>query len=111
MRTSILGYGRNGIVGAVMLGLGRAMGETIAVALVIGSVQQISAHLFTSGDALASVIANQFGEATNNFGTKGNVPYRAALLGLGFALFILTILVNLAARAFIARGERKLRGA
>jgi len=69
IRTSILGYGRNGVVGAVMLGLGRAMGETIAVALVIGSVQQLSVHLFHSGDALASVIANQFGESSNTSAT------------------------------------------
>lgn len=110
IRTSILGYGRNGVVGAVMLGLGRAMGETIAVALVIGSVQQLSGHLFRSGDALASVIANQFGESTNTFGASGHVPFRAALIGLGVALFVLTIVVNLAARAFISRGERMSKG-
>jgi phosphate transport system permease protein len=111
IRTSILGWGRSGVVGAVMLGLGRAMGETIAVALTIGSVQQISGHLFNSGDALASVIANQFGESTNQYGTHSNVPFQAALIGLGLALFVLTILVNLAARAFIARGERNMKGA
>jgi len=110
IRTAVLGYGRNGVVGAVMLGLGRAMGETIAVALTIGSLQQVSAHLFDSGDALASIIANQFGEATNQFGTKGNVPFQAALIGLGFALFVLTIAVNLIAQAIIARGERNLKG-
>jgi phosphate transport system permease protein len=106
IRASILGYSRSGVVGSVMLGLGRAMGETIAVALVIGSVQQASAHLFTAGDALASVIANQFGEATNQFGASGHVPFQAALIGLGFALFVLTIFVNLFARSLIARGER-----
>jgi phosphate transport system permease protein len=111
IRTSILGYSRNGVVGSVMLGLGRAMGETIAVALVIGSVQQVSAHLFTAGDALASVIANQFGEATNQFGASGHVPFQAALIGLGFALFVITILVNLAARWMISRGERVQRAA
>jgi phosphate transport system permease protein len=110
-RTSILGYGRSGIVGAVMLGLGRAMGETIAVALVIGSVQKISPHLFVSGDSLAAVIANQFGESTNNYGTHANVPFQSALIGLGLALFIITIIVNVAARAFIARGERHMRAA
>jgi phosphate transport system permease protein len=110
IRVAVLGYGRSGVVGAIMLGLGRAMGETIAVALTIGSVQQISGHLFNSGDALASIIANQFGESTNSFGTSGTVPFQAALIGLGLALFVITVVVNLAARAFIARGERSLRG-
>ena len=97
-RTAVLGYGRAGIVGAIMLGLGRAMGETIAVALVIGSFPRITLALFKSGDAMASVIANQFGEATDVF--------RAALIGLGVVLFALTIVVNVIARAFIARSER-----
>jgi phosphate transport system permease protein len=110
IRASILGYSRNGVVGSIMLGLGRAMGETIAVALVIGSVQQVSAHLFTAGDALAAVIANQFGEATNQYGASGKVPFQAALIGLGFALFVITIIVNLLARSFIARGERHVQG-
>lgn len=111
IRVSVLGYGRSGVVGAVMLGLGRAMGETIAVALTIGSVQVVSGHLFHSGDALASIIANSFGESTNSYGDSGRVPFQAALIGLGLALFVITILVNLAARAFIARSERTLRGA
>jgi phosphate transport system permease protein len=98
MRTSILGYGRSGVVGAVMLGLGRAMGETIAVALVIGSFPRITANLFRAGDAMASVIANQFGEASDVF--------RAALIALGVVLFAITILINIAARAFITRSEK-----
>jgi phosphate transport system permease protein len=98
MRTSILGYGRAGVVGAVILGLGRAMGETIAVALVIGSFPRITLNLFRAGDAMASVIANQFGEASDVF--------RAALIALGVVLFALTILVNIAARAFISRAEK-----
>lgn len=92
-----------GMVGATMLGLGRAMGETIAVALVIGSTPQIIANLFAAGDAMPSVIANQFGEATGD--------HRAALIGLGVALFALTILVNLAARYIVARVEFRMRGA
>src|SRR3984893_6703945 len=67
MRTSILGYGRAGVVGAVMLGLGRAMGETIAVALGIWSFPRITVALFQSGDAMAAVIAHQFGEAQGTF--------------------------------------------
>jgi phosphate transport system permease protein len=98
MRTSILGYGRSGVVGAIMLGLGRAMGETIAVALVIGSFPRISLALTRSGDAMAAVIANQFGEASGT--------WRAALIGLGVVLFALTILVNVIARAFIGRAEK-----
>jgi phosphate transport system permease protein len=111
IRASILGYSRAGVVGSVMLGLGRAMGETIAVALVIGSVQQISAHFFVAGDSLAAVIANQFGESTNQFGASGNVPFQSALIGLGFALFIITIIVNIFARAIIARSAPVSEGA
>jgi len=100
MRTSILGYGRSGVVGAVMLGLGRAMGETIAVALVIGSIPSITLNLFHPGDAMASVIANQFGEASGTF--------QAALVGLGVVLFAITIVINVAARVFISRSEKAL---
>ena len=102
MRTSILGYGRAGVVGAVMLGLGRAMGETIAVALVIGSFPRITPNLFQAGDAMAAVIANQFGEASGVF--------RAALIGLGVTLFAITIIINIIARAFISRSEKGREG-
>jgi phosphate transport system permease protein len=98
MRTSILGYGRSGVVGSVMLGLGRAMGETIAVALVIGSIPRITLHLFQAGDAMAAVIANEFGEATGTF--------RSALVALGLVLFAITIVVNMIARAFVSRSEK-----
>jgi phosphate transport system permease protein len=103
IRTSVLGYGRSGVVGAVMLGLGRAMGETIAVALVIGSFPRITLGLFRSGDAMASVIANQFGEATGT--------WRSALIGLGVVLFAITIVVNVIARSFISRSESASVGA
>jgi len=92
-----------GMVGATMLGLGRAMGETIAVALTIGSVPHIAANLFGSGYAMPAVIANEFQEASGD--------YRAALIGMGVALFALTILVNVAARVVVARVESRLRGA
>jgi phosphate transport system permease protein len=98
LRTSVLGYGRSGVVGAVMLGLGRAMGETIAVALVIGSVPSITLSIFHPGDAMAAVIANQFGEASGTF--------RAALIGLGVVLFAMTIVINVIARGFVSRAER-----
>ena len=99
IRGAVLPHSRAGVIGAVLLGLGRAMGETIAVALVIGSGSQISAELFSSGDALASRIANEFGEATGT--------WRSGLIGLGVVLFALTILVNLAATSIVSRGTRK----
>jgi phosphate transport system permease protein len=98
LRAAVFPHSRAGMTGAVMLGLGRAMGETIAAALVIGSSPQITAHLFRSGDSMAAVIANEFGES-------GGV-HRAALIGLGVELFALTILVNIVARMIIARGRR-----
>jgi phosphate transport system permease protein len=93
IRATVLPHSRHGLTGAVLLALGRAMGETIAAALVIGSSVQVSKHLFSPGDSMAAVIANQFGEATGDF--------RAALIGLGVFLFLLTIVVNLIARAIV----------
>ena len=95
IRQAVFPHSRAGMVGAVMLGLGRAMGETIAAALVIGSSPQITARLFGSGDAMAAVIANQFGEA-------GGV-HRAALIGLGVVLFAVTVIVNVAAQGVVHR--------
>lgn len=95
IRGAVFPHSRSGTVAAVMLGLGRAMGETIAAALVIGSSPQITARLFGSGDAMAAVIANQFGEASG--------VHRSALIGLGVVLFAITILVNVVARAVFGR--------
>jgi phosphate transport system permease protein len=78
-----------------MLGLGRAMGETIAAALVIGSSAKLTAHLFGSGDAMAAVIANQFGES-------GGL-HRSALVAMGVVLFGMTIIVNMLARVVVGR--------
>jgi phosphate transport system permease protein len=103
IRGAVFPYSRTGIVGAVMLGLGRAMGETIAVALMIGSQPQITARLLGPGDGMAAVIANQFGEASG--------VHRAGLIGLGVVLFVMTVLVNLAARAVTSRTDRRLGGA
>lgn len=100
IRGSVLPYGQSGVIGAVMLGLGRAMGETIAVALLIGSQAQVTSHLFRSGDSMAAVIANQFNESTGTF--------QAALIGLGVVLFAVTIVVNVVARSVLVRSERKL---
>jgi phosphate transport system permease protein len=100
---AVLPHSMSGIVGAVMLGLGRAMGETIAVALVIGSAPTITANLFSSGDSLPSVIAFQWGEAT---GLK-----RSALIAMGLTLFIMTIVVNLTATAVVTRATKRVQGA
>ena len=101
IRGSILPHGRSGLVSAVLIGLGRAMGETIAVALVIGSSAQITAKLLGSGDTMAAVIVNQFGEAS---------PLtRSALIGLGVVLFGITIVVGVIAAESrrATRNERK----
>jgi phosphate transport system permease protein len=103
IRGAVWPHSQTGVVGATLLGLGRAMGETIAVALVMGSSPTISSHLFTPGYAMAGVIANQFGEATVGV-------FRAALIGMGVLLFLLTILVNLTARAVVERNARRIRG-
>jgi phosphate transport system permease protein len=96
-------HSKNGIVGAVLLGLGRAMGETIAAALVIGGSPQITSHLFAPGYSMPSVIADQFGEASGVF--------RSALIGLGVLLFALTIIINVIARSVVGRSTRRSRGA
>jgi phosphate transport system permease protein len=93
LRATVFPRTRSGTVGAVMLGLGRAMGETIAVALVIGANHQITSNVFSSGDSLAGVIAHEFGEATD--------VHRSALIGLGVILFVITIIVNVIARAIV----------
>jgi phosphate transport system permease protein len=102
IRQSMIPWSRGGIVGAVMLGLGRAMGETIAVALVIGASAQITTQVFSPGDSMAAVIANQFGEA-------GGL-HRSALMGLGVVLFGITIVVNMSARSVVGRFELKHGG-
>jgi phosphate transport system permease protein len=103
IRVAVFPRVRSGIVAAVMLGLGRAMGETIAVALLIGANHQISPHLFSAGDSMAGVIAHEFGEASG--------VHHAALIGLGVVLFVLTILVNMVARLIVRASDRRLGGA
>jgi phosphate transport system permease protein len=103
IRGAVWPHSQGGIVGAVLLGLGRAMGETIAAALVIGSSAEITSHLFAPGDSMPAVIANEFGEATGVF--------HAGLIGLGVLLFIMTIIINIAARGIVERSARRARGA
>jgi phosphate ABC transporter permease protein PstC len=104
IRMAVLPYSRAGITGASMLGLGRAIGETIAVVLVIGNAPVIGGHLFNQGYTLAAVIANEFGEAAND------PLHSSALFAAGLVLFVLTLLVNIVARGFVARGSRGARG-
>jgi phosphate transport system permease protein len=100
---AVLPHSMGGIVGAVMLGLGRAMGETIAVALVIGSSPTITANVFSPGDSLPSVIAFQWGEATTDI-------KRSALVAMGLTLFVLTIIVNFSATTIVNRATRRIQG-
>jgi phosphate ABC transporter permease protein PstC len=103
IRMAVLPYSRSGITGGAMLGLGRAIGETIAVVLVIGNADVIGKHLFNQGYSLAAVIANEFGEAANT------TVYKSSLFYAGLVLFILTLIVNIVARWFVARGTRGRR--
>ena len=103
IRGAVWPHSKGGIVGAVLLGLGRAMGETIAAALVIGSSATITSHLFAPGYNMPAVIANQCGEASGEF--------RAALIGLGVLLFAFTIIINIIARGIVERSARRQRGA
>jgi phosphate ABC transporter permease protein PstC len=103
IRMAVLPYARPGITGGAMLGLGRAIGETIAVVLVIGNAPVIGAHLFNQGYTLAAVIAAEFGEAAN---TKAHA---SALFSAGLVLFVLTLIVNIIARWFVVRGARGRR--
>jgi phosphate transport system permease protein len=96
IRTAVLPFGRPGIIAATMLGLGRALGETIALALVLGSTFNISLRILEpGGNTIAANIANAFGEA----GETG----RGALIASGLVLFAITLVVNMTARAIIAR--------
>ena len=93
-RIAVLSYARKGLFGAMILGLGRALGETMAVTMVIGNTPQIAASLFKPGYTLASVIANEFTEATTDL-------YLQALFEIGLVLFGVTILVNLLAQLLL----------
>jgi phosphate transport system permease protein len=93
-RIAVLSYAKKGLFGAVILGLGRALGETLAVTMVIGNTPQIAASLFKPGYTLASVLANEFTEATTDI-------YLQALFEIGLVLFGITILVNLLAQLLL----------
>ncbi len=101
IRTAVLPYSRSGITGAAMLGLGRAVGETIAVAFVIGSSTNIGHHLLSQGYTLAAIIANEFSEAAND------KLHAGALIAAGLVLFVLTLVINAIARGFVRHAERR----
>ena len=101
IRMAVLPYCRSGITSGAMLGLGRAIGETIAVTIVIGDSPILVKHLFQQGETLASVIASEFGEAQG--------LQRSALFACGLVLFVLTLLVNAVARIIVTRSSRGTR--
>ncbi|WP_051471753.1 phosphate ABC transporter permease subunit PstC [Patulibacter minatonensis] len=103
IRSTVLPYSRAGIVGGSMLGLGRALGETIAVAILIGGATAgVGDSIFSQGSTLASVIALEFQEAT------ASPEHRAALIGAGLLLFGVTLIINAIARGYITRSEGRL---
>ncbi|MDO5289483.1 MAG: phosphate ABC transporter permease subunit PstC [Pseudomonadota bacterium] len=98
VRKVVLPYTQKGVVGGVMLGLGRALGETMAVTFVIGNATRMPASLFSPGASIASTLANEFGEAAE--------MHMSALFALGFLLFIITFVVLALAKLMIARAEK-----
>ncbi|MDX2093387.1 MAG: phosphate ABC transporter permease subunit PstC [Kofleriaceae bacterium] len=101
---TVLPHSKGGLVGAVMLGLGRAMGETIAAALVIGSaLGQVTLDPFAPGNSMPAVIANEWGEADD--------MHKSALIALAVTLFLITIVVNLVATGIVQRSMKRSRGA
>jgi phosphate transport system permease protein len=101
IRVGVLRNARAGILGGIILGLGRALGETMAVTMVIGNRPEIAKSLFAPGYTMASVLANEFSEATGD-------TYLSALIEIGLALFVVTIVVNALARLLmwsVTRGQ------
>ena len=94
-------YGLSGILGAVILGLGRALGETIAVTMVIGNNLDLTASILHPGYTMASIIANEFSEATYEL-------YRESLIEIGLVLFAITLLLNIVARFLVWRVARRI---
>jgi phosphate transport system permease protein len=91
IRGAVLPFARSGIIGGVILGLGRALGETMAVTMVIGNRHEIAASLFAPGYTIASLVANEFAEASGDM-------HLSALMAAGFVLFVITLIVNALAR-------------
>jgi phosphate transport system permease protein len=100
---AVLPYAKSGIIGGIILGLGRALGETMAVTMLIGNRPQISASLFAPGYTMASLIANEFSEASGDL-------HLAALMAVGFTLFVITVIVNAVARWLVWQVSRGAGG-
>jgi phosphate transport system permease protein len=101
VRSVVLPYTRVGVIGGVMLGLGRALGETMAVTFVIGNAHRVSASILAPGTTISATIANEFTEAVGDL-------YTSALIALGLILFVITFLVLAAARYMLLRIERRI---
>ena len=101
VRYVVLPYTRVGVIGGVMLGLGRALGETMAVTFVIGNAHRVSASILAPGTTISATIANEFTEAVGDL-------YTSALIALGLILFLITFLVLAAARYMLLRIERRI---
>jgi phosphate transport system permease protein len=104
IRITVLPYATRGILGAVILGLARALGETMAVTMVIGNQPEVHASLFAAGYSLPSVIANEFAEATGEIHT-------GALAGLALVLLGVTLMLTAAARLLVRMSSRRMQGA
>ena len=98
MRNIVLPYTKTGVIGGIMLGLGRALGETMAVTFVIGNSQRIGSSLFSPGSSIASTLANEFGEADD--------IHLSTLFALGLVLFLITFVVLAFAKLLLLRMER-----
>lgn len=103
IKGAVMPHSFAGLVGAAMLGLGRAMGETIAISLVIGSATHIGANIFASGNTMASIIVQQWGESSG--------VHTSALIAIGVLLFAITIAINYGARIVVRRAEVRMKGA
>lgn len=103
IRRVVLPRARPGLIGAVMLGLGRALGETMAVTMVIGNTPDFHPALFSPGSTMASIIANEFTEATLDL-------YRSALMEIGFSLLVIALIVNGCARLLVRWSTRASEG-
>ncbi|MGH6980282.1 MAG: phosphate ABC transporter permease subunit PstC, partial [Stellaceae bacterium] len=99
-RRVVLPYARVGVIGGVMLGLGRALGETMAVTFVIGNAHEIHASLLAPGTTISATLANEFTEAVTKL-------YISSLFALGFILFVITFIVLAAAKLMLSRLQQK----
>jgi phosphate transport system permease protein len=105
VRSVVLPFTRSGVLGGIFLGLGRALGETMAVTFVIGNAHELASSIFAPGTSISAVLANEFSEATTEM-------YKSSLLALGFVLFVITFIVLILARLLLqgiqSKGTRKI---